>query len=225
MGGISAFFSRDLYLLNGFQNLLQSCRLIRAELKEAPEQHKATDLRLDLMFEYFKTDSNPSKTRVWPTWTRYSGPLNNVKELHIDVRISKPELIRGDQGFSKAYDIVYDPLIRLLNRFFHFRPLFVHKGPISPKFQFGLSKITLARMDQQPQTRTSRRPGLVGTIAESLFRNIRAGKLRDIVGASPEHFDLLRTPCNGSQARNTPCEATFTRVGRILPGKRHQVGF
>lgn len=54
---------------------------------------------------------------------------------------------------------------------------------------------------------------------------IRAGKLRDIVGASPEYFDLLRSPCNGSQARNTPCEATFSRVGRILPGKRHQVGF
>lgn len=98
MRGISAFFSRDLYLPNGCQNLLQSCRMIRAKPKKALEQNKATDLRLDLMFEYFKPDSTSPKTRVWPTWTRYSGPLNDVKELHVDVRISRPELSEGGAG-------------------------------------------------------------------------------------------------------------------------------
>lgn len=162
---LSFFYLTGVPSQQACQNLLLSNRQISQEVR----QLGPLDFHLDVMVEFFSNQG--SKTRVWPTWISYPGPMDSVRELQIDIGLPRLDLVSEDRGFPHLWAFVYYPLFQLLSRFFYRGSGSVSEGPLPRKVHVGTLKVTVASRDD-PRKRgykPSRLAILPVQMAESVF--------------------------------------------------------
>ncbi|MCJ1456920.1 hypothetical protein MMC28_007286 [Mycoblastus sanguinarius] len=121
---------------NASAGLVGCNRQIRSEIREVIQRKAAIlDCKLDFMIRDLD---------VWPTWVLFPGPTKRIRKWDVNIRVFDAAESADQFCGSSGPALLFAPLLKLLNEFFHHGPQFFYKEPLNAAIHVDTLYVTIS---------------------------------------------------------------------------------